>query len=287
MSRKSLIITNADKTFSVEYVTNHKTGADLFTVSDVIGLDFAEGHFYPMMDKGSVYGYGAIKKFCVDNKFDLTEQTLDTTNVTSKNSVELDITTETLEDGAATAVQQVETATVVGVITTAGDATVTITSALFAEDEVISVAVAENDDQDAIALKIRTEVALNETVVANFTISGDADKFILTAIDAAVNDETLNIAIDNDTSVGITTAATSENTTAGVAPTPYEDTVEAEGGNGNYVFEISDGDLPAGLTISSGGVISGIPTASGVETFTVKVSDLFTSSTQELTLTVN
>src|SRR6185369_13283137 len=55
---------------------------------------------------------------------------------------------------------------------------------------------------------------------------------------------------------------------AGTQNFAYSQTVTASGGNGTYAFAISAGTLPAGLALSSGGVISGTPTGSGPSTFT-------------------
>lgn len=54
----------------------------------------------------------------------------------------------------------------------------------------------------------------------------------------------------------------------------YSNTCPASGGTAPYVFSISAGALPAGLTIGAGtGVISGTPTTKGTATFTVLVTD--------------
>lgn len=120
-----------------------------------------------------------------------------------------------------TPVLQVETATAAGTVTTAGNASVTITTALLEEDEVVAVPVVLDDDAAAIALAIRTALAANANIAAHFDVSGEAAEVILTAKLPAANDATLNIAIADGTgegaSVGVTTAATSANTTAGVA----------------------------------------------------------------------
>jgi len=119
--------------------------------------------------------------------------------------------------GLTTAVKQVETATAAGTVTSAGDITVTVTSALFEENEAIEVAVEADDDANAIAAAIRTALAANANIAANFAVSGEDAAVVLTALVAAANDTTLNIGIDaGDT--GATDAATSANTTAGVAP---------------------------------------------------------------------
>ncbi len=49
--------------------------------------------------------------------------------------------------------------------------------------------------------------------------------------------------------------------------------LQATGGDGDYRWSISRGDLPAGLTLSSDGRISGTPTATGSTTFTARVQD--------------
>lgn len=55
--------------------------------------------------------------------------------------------------------------------------------------------------------------------------------------------------------------------------TAYSRNVTASGGSAPYTFVISAGALPAGLTLSSAGVLSGTPTAAGSVTFTVRGTD--------------
>jgi Putative Ig domain len=50
-------------------------------------------------------------------------------------------------------------------------------------------------------------------------------------------------------------------------------TIAAAGGNPPYLWTVSTGALPGGLTISPAGVVSGTPTASGGFNFTVEVND--------------
>ena len=62
--------------------------------------------------------------------------------------------------------------------------------------------------------------------------------------------------------------------TAGTISTVYPGaTIGVAGGTGNKTFTLSSGSLPAGLSLSTSGVISGTPTASGLSTFTVHVVD--------------
>ncbi|WP_254064026.1 putative Ig domain-containing protein [Granulicella sp. S190] len=54
---------------------------------------------------------------------------------------------------------------------------------------------------------------------------------------------------------------------------PYTQTLTATGGVPPYSYQISVPSLPAGLSLSTGGVISGTPTTPGASSFTVKVTD--------------
>lgn len=115
--------------------------------------------------------------------------------------------------------QQVETATAAGSVSGSGNATVTITSAILPGSPLaISVAVTNGDSAATWAGKVRTALAANATVTAFYDVGGSSTTIVLTARLAAANDTTLNIALANGTSTGITTAATSTNTTSGVAP---------------------------------------------------------------------
>ena len=59
---------------------------------------------------------------------------------------------------------------------------------------------------------------------------------------------------------------------AGSVGAGYNQTITAAGGVTPYAFGLS-GNLPSGLTLSSGGIISGIPTAGGTTNFTITVAD--------------
>lgn len=124
--------------------------------------------------------------------------------------------------GGGGGTQQVETATVVGTVGSsgAGNVDVTVTSAVLTGSPLtISVAVANNDTASIAAGKFRAALSANAAISAVFTVSGTTTAVVLTAIDAAANDATLNIAYANDTASGLTDQPTSANTTAGVAPT--------------------------------------------------------------------
>ena len=68
----------------------------------------------------------------------------------------------------------------------------------------------------------------------------------------------------------IVSPASLSNPTVGAA---YSATLSASGGTGPYTFAPTAGALPAGLTLSSGGVLSGTPTAGGTFNFAVTATD--------------
>ena len=127
-------------------------------------------------------------------------------------------------------VAQVETATCTGTITGTGNATITVTaSGLTGSPLAVSVAVTNGDTAATWAALVRTALAANAAVSALFTVSGATDAVILTRKPLGTytvgttatstypaNDATLNVASADGTCTGITAAATSANTTAGV-----------------------------------------------------------------------
>jgi hypothetical protein len=88
------------------------------------------------------------------------------------------------------------------------------------------------------------------------------------------------------TAVQITTASVP----SGQVGTAYSTSLAASGGTTPYTWSMSSGALPAGLTLSATGAISGTPTASGSFTFTAKVTDSTTptaqTATKSLSLTI-
>lgn len=124
---------------------------------------------------------------------------------------------------------QVETATAAGTITGSGNATVIVTAAgMTGSPKTISVAVLNGDTAAVWAGKVRTALAADAAVSALFVVDGTTTAIRLTRKPTATytvgsasvplyaaNDSTLNISLDNGTCTGITTAATSANTTSG------------------------------------------------------------------------
>src|SRR5579863_7346624 len=75
---------------------------------------------------------------------------------------------------------------------------------------------------------------------------------------------------------------------SGQAGVAYSDALAVTGGTGPFTWTVSGGALPSGLTLNpSTGVLSGTPTATGLYTFTVKVTDANgLTATQALSMTV-
>ncbi|MCX6538475.1 MAG: IPTL-CTERM sorting domain-containing protein [Acidobacteria bacterium] len=64
--------------------------------------------------------------------------------------------------------------------------------------------------------------------------------------------------------------ATLPNGTVGVA---YSQTITGSGGTAPYTFSVTAGTLPAGLTLTSAGVLAGTPTTAGTSTVTIRGTD--------------
>jgi hypothetical protein len=109
----------------------------------------------------------------------------------------------------------------------------------------------------------------------------------LTATSLNDSTKTVTLAINVTPPPAITTTSLPN----GIVGTAYNQTLTATGGAGTLAFTVSVGTLPAGLTLSSAGAITGTPTAVGMSSFTVKVADSSIggpqSATKALSITVN
>jgi hypothetical protein len=132
--------------------------------------------------------------------------------------------------------------------------------------------------------------ALSNPTATSVTYSANGATGTATLTATSVKDKT------KTASVKITVTAMPEITTsslpAGTEGTAYSQAITDTGGAGNCTFSISAGSLPAGLTISSTGTISGTPTGpNGTANFTVKVTDASTvgaqSATKALSIAIN
>lgn len=185
-------------------------------------------------------------------------------------------------------VAQVETATVTGTISTAGNATVVVTAAgMTGSPKTISVAVALSDNASAIAGKIRTALAADTAVAAMFDVSGTTTAVVLTRKTPAANDSTLNISIDNGTCAGIATAATSANTTAGV---PYDTISVGWGDKLGIPYKLAHNTVIPGMTFKGNTREGTEPTvavsATSLESNTVDLNSALDGSVVDIYLMV-
>ncbi|PYT96339.1 MAG: hypothetical protein DMG36_00620, partial [Acidobacteria bacterium] len=68
---------------------------------------------------------------------------------------------------------------------------------------------------------------------------------------------------------------------AGMVGQGYSAQLNGTGGTTPYAWTVASGALPAGLTLSSSGVISGVPSAAGASTFSAKVTDMNLQTAQQ------
>jgi hypothetical protein len=107
--------------------------------------------------------------------------------------------------------------------------------------------------------------------------------FTVTATDTTGNTGSQAYTLVVNPAITITTASLPD----GVVNTPYGQQINATGGTGGLTYTLSSGTLPAGLTLSATGAITGTPTAAGSSTFTVKATDtLNASTTKQFTLNI-
>ena len=74
----------------------------------------------------------------------------------------------------------------------------------------------------------------------------------------------------------------------GTSGTPYQQHITVSGGVGPHLFELANGTLPPGFSLTGLGILSGKPTTPGTYQFTISTTDLnsFCSASRTYTLTI-
>jgi hypothetical protein len=108
--------------------------------------------------------------------------------------------------------------------------------------------------------------------------------FTATVTDAATPSQTKSAQVSFVIAPATLTIATAS-LPAGTQGSNYSSTIHISGGTAPFIWSITGGSLPAGLTLGAAGIISGTPTASGSFTVSVTVKDS-ASSAQTATATL-
>ncbi len=131
------------------------------------------------------------------------------------------------------------------------------------------------------SVKFGTEAATNFTVNSATSISATTPAHVAGAVDVVLSDGTNTATLSSGFTYNAATFTFSPPAgalTAGTVGTAYNETIAASGGTASYTYEVTLGELPAGLDLnSSTGVISGTPTSAESETFTITAKDANTA----------
>jgi hypothetical protein len=116
------------------------------------------------------------------------------------------------------------------------------------------------------------------TLTASATAAVGATRIVATAAgDGLVASQSISLQVQR--AAPITLAVLPAALAAGTVGTPYpQTTISAGGGVAPYTYAVSSGALPAGLTLSTAGVLTGTPAAAGEFPFTVTATDSSTGT---------
>ncbi|MBL8175599.1 MAG: putative Ig domain-containing protein, partial [Bryobacterales bacterium] len=121
------------------------------------------------------------------------------------------------------------------------------------------------------------------------TTAGTSSNVIITVADSSspqfATSRTYSITVSPGSGPSITTASPLPGATV---TRPYSQQLAASGGSGTITWGLAPASaLPSGINLSTGGLLSGTPTAASAYSFTVRASDGSQSSDKTFALTVN
>jgi uncharacterized repeat protein (TIGR01451 family) len=111
-------------------------------------------------------------------------------------------------------------------------------------------------------------------VLSGTPTSAGSFSFTVRVTDAAEcsRNRTYTLTVASESECG-TITLTPSSLPAAALQTPYSATIRGSGGTAPYSFSVLSGALPPGLTLTSGGVLSGTPTVSGTYSFRIRARD--------------
>jgi hypothetical protein len=117
-------------------------------------------------------------------------------------------------------------------------------------------------------------LALSSTGVLSGTpTTAGTSRFTVQVRDSSPSPQTAQASVSVTVASSSTLSVMTTALPAGVAGTAYSATLGAEGGKAPYTWSMTSGSLPTGLTLSSGGIVSGTPTTAGSTSATFQVQD--------------
>ena len=148
-----------------------------------------------------------------------------------------------------------------------------------------------NEDTDDLTVGLSGDTAVftvSKTTISDIAVGGN-DSFTVTpntGLVAATYTATVTVSggngiseqfdvcftVDPATPIGIAPTITTTTLPGGTVGTAYNEQLTATG-DATITWDMESGTLPGGLSLSSGGVISGTPTAAGTFNFTVKAAN--------------
>ena len=122
---------------------------------------------------------------------------------------------------------------------------------------------------------------------ASYVVSSADSNLTLRTVVTATNSFGSSSATSGVVSISVP-AITTSSLPVGAIGAAYSSQLAALGGIPPYIWSLASGALPGGLSLSSSGLISGNPTASGTFNFTIKVTDTASQiATKALSITIN